>query len=87
MTIHSSTDTPSGEPAIADEGSGGARRRQPPTLDPLEAARYIGQLTAELAGIARASQLDLLAYFLDMARMEAAVRARALRREEQQEHG
>ena len=37
----------------------------------LESAKYIAQMSAELAGIARASNLDLLAYFLDMARVEA----------------
>ena len=37
----------------------------------LESAKYIAQMSAELASIARASHLDLLAYFLEMARVEA----------------
>ena len=36
-----------------------------------ESAQYIAQMSAELASIARASNLDLLAYFLEMARVEA----------------
>jgi len=35
-------------------------------------------MSAELASIARASSLDLLAYFLDMARVEAASCVRKL---------
>jgi hypothetical protein len=44
----------------------------------LEAAQYIAQMSAELASIARASSLDLLAYFLDMARVEATSSIRKL---------
>jgi hypothetical protein len=40
-------------------------------LDPVEAARYIAEFTAELSHIARQSKLDLLTYLLDMARLEA----------------
>ena len=36
-----------------------------------ELARYISQMTAELAGMAGAARLEMLAYFLDMARNEA----------------
>lgn len=36
-----------------------------------EVAGYIAQMTAEMAGMARSTRLDLLAYFLDMARIEA----------------
>jgi hypothetical protein len=35
------------------------------------AAHYIGTLTNELARLAREHRLDLLAYILDMARLEA----------------
>ncbi len=35
------------------------------------AARYIAQMTAELAAMAETAQLDLLTYFLKMAQMEA----------------
>ena len=44
----------------------------------LEAAQYIAQMSAELASIARASKLDLLAYFLEMARVEATSSVRKL---------
>ncbi|MCG7394007.1 hypothetical protein MHY87_13935 [Microvirga sp. ACRRW] len=37
-----------------------------------ETARYIAEFTAELAYLARQTKLDLLAYLLDMARLEAA---------------
>jgi len=36
-----------------------------------EVARYIGQMSGELSGMARKSDFDLLAYFLEMARVEA----------------
>lgn len=38
-------------------------------------ARYVADLAAELAALARAQRLDLLAYFLDMAVMEAEQKA------------
>ena len=41
-----------------------------------ETARYIAQLTAEMAGMAGAARLEMLAYFLDMARNEAEIMAR-----------
>ena len=41
-----------------------------------EIARYISQLTAEMAGMAGAARLEMLAYFLDMARNEAEMAAR-----------
>jgi hypothetical protein len=44
----------------------------------LESARYIAQMAGELASIARSSNLDLLAYFLDMARVEATSSIRKL---------
>ena len=46
----------------------------PAPTDPmlaLQAAQYIAQMSAELAVMARSANLDLLAYFLDMARVEA----------------
>ena len=36
-----------------------------------ETAQYIAEFSAELAYLARESKLDLLAYLLDMARLEA----------------
>ncbi|MGL5361339.1 MAG: hypothetical protein ACRDBH_00545 [Bosea sp. (in: a-proteobacteria)] len=38
-----------------------------------EVARYVAQMSAELGGMARSARLDLLAYFLDMARVEASI--------------
>lgn len=52
-----------------------------PQADPalaLESAQYIAQMSAELASIARATNLDLLAYFLEMARVEATSSIRKL---------
>lgn len=37
-----------------------------------ETAQYIAEFTAELSYLARQAKLDLLAYLLDMARLEAA---------------
>jgi hypothetical protein len=34
-------------------------------------AEYIARMSAELADLAGAARLDMLAYFLDMARLEA----------------
>ena len=44
----------------------------------LATAQYIAQMSAELASIARSSNLDLLAYFLEMARVEATSSVRKL---------
>ncbi len=38
-----------------------------------EVARYIVQMTNELSGMARSANMELLAYFLDMSRVEANV--------------
>jgi hypothetical protein len=45
---------------------------EPVGPDPEDVARYVSQMTAELASLARSAKLDALAYFLDMARVEAA---------------
>lgn len=42
---------------------------------PEEIAGYIAQLSGEMASLARGARLDLLAYFLEMARLEAAAHA------------
>jgi hypothetical protein len=39
--------------------------------DGTDTAKYIAQMSAELAGMASVARLDMLAYFLDMARLEA----------------
>ena len=36
-----------------------------------EVAAYVSQMAGEMAAMARSSRLDLLAYFLEMARIEA----------------
>ena len=41
-----------------------------------EMSRYIAQMAGELAAMARATRLELLAYFLEMARIEATTRSR-----------
>lgn len=46
-------------------------------------ARYIADMSAELASLAGSSKLDLLAYFLNMAQVEAEAVARKLAYEEQ----
>lgn len=44
-----------------------------------EAAHYIADLAGELAGIARGTELDLVAYLLDIVRLEAARTARRIK--------
>jgi hypothetical protein len=58
---------------------------QPPGLgadgmSKAETARYIAEFTAELSYLARQTRLDLLAYLLDMARLEAAREVQADKR-------
>lgn len=42
-----------------------------PLVNPMEAAQYVGALTAELSVLVRRHQLHTLGYLLDMARLEA----------------
>ena len=42
-----------------------------PGSDPMAAARYVAEMTAELADLARLHRLDVLGYILEMARLEA----------------
>jgi hypothetical protein len=42
-----------------------------PEITPVDAARYVGEMTAELARFARRHDLPTLAYFLEMAHIEA----------------
>ena len=53
---------------LAEMGSGRAINGMSMT----ETAQYIAEFTAELSYLARQTRLDLLAYLLDMARLEAA---------------
>ena len=48
------------------------------TMHPADAADYIAQMTAELARIARTARLEPLAYFLEMARIEATTSLRRI---------
>ncbi|MBA1157179.1 hypothetical protein [Microvirga mediterraneensis] len=41
------------------------------SMSPQETAQYISEFSAELSFLARETKLDLLAYLLDMARLEA----------------
>lgn len=43
-----------------------------------DVAEYIADLTAQLARLARSKDLELIAYLLEMARLEAATTARRL---------
>ena len=41
------------------------------SLDALDVARYVSDMTAQLEAMANAARLDLLAYFLGMAKAES----------------
>ncbi|MEZ0170476.1 hypothetical protein [Microvirga sp. TS319] len=55
-----------------DEFAGGISVAGRDAKGAAETARYIAEFTAELSYLARRERLDLLAYLLDMARLEAA---------------
>ena len=66
----SSTHDDAGEPLPPDPsgpGRGG---------DPQGTASYIADLTTELARLARGARLEILAYLLDVAQLEASTSAR-----------
>lgn len=70
------TQGPSKSPEKSNGGTP-AQTPQPRAMpDEIETARYIAAMSGELAQMARAANLELLAYFLDMARMEATSGAR-----------
>lgn len=56
--------------------------REPARGDPAdsaaEVARYIADMTAQMASMARAAKLDLLAYFLSMANAESEAASHAV---------
>ncbi len=59
----------------------GLARRNPevqssPAEDAASLAAYIADMTAELAGLAGKARLPMLAYFLNLARVEAQIYAR-----------
>ncbi|MBJ6127623.1 hypothetical protein [Microvirga splendida] len=63
---------PSGEAPAAKDVSGAEDRPRPASgMNPAETAQYVAEFSAELAYLARKANLDLLAYLLDMARLEA----------------
>lgn len=47
------------------------QKREPEPASGPETARYIAELTTGLSSLARGSGLDVLAYLLDIARLEA----------------
>jgi hypothetical protein len=53
----------------------------PRPIKPESAAAYIADLTTELAALARGCRLEILAYLLDIAQLEAENAARRLTRE------
>lgn len=59
--------------APADSSSPGspAQAAEPSGTSAKDIAEYIGLMTAELAAMAGAVRLDMLTYFLNMARLEA----------------
>ena len=61
-----------------DKTAPGDRPRSMTSRTQREAADYVADLAGELAEIARGSKLDLLAYLLDVARLEARTRAQEL---------
>jgi hypothetical protein len=48
----------------------------PLTAQQVQVATYIAQMSSEMVAMSRTSGLELLAYFLDMARIEALTQAR-----------
>ncbi len=50
------------------------------SMSKAESAQYIAEFAAELSYLARQSNLDLLAYLLDMARLEAGRAIQAAKR-------
>jgi hypothetical protein len=63
---------PSGKAPAATDLSGDEDSTRPGDgMSPAETARYVAEFSAELSYLARNANLDLLAYLLDMARLEA----------------
>lgn len=60
----------------ASPQSGSQDAEAPPEAQTTGTARYIADLTVELARLAADANLDLLAHFLTMARVEAEMAAR-----------
>ena len=63
---------PSGKDLSANDVSGAEDSARPDSgMSPAETAQYVAEFSAELSYLARNANLDLLAYLLDMARLEA----------------
>ncbi len=63
---------PSGKARSAkDLSEAGDSARAGSAMSPAETAQYVAEFSAELSYLARKANLDLLAYLLDMARLEA----------------
>ena len=69
--------TRGGSGAAVKHGLMPMRAASPNAAKSLEIVRYIAEMSAQMAQMAAAADLDLLAYFLDMARIESEL---ALRR-------
>jgi hypothetical protein len=62
---------------VADRGISQTDRNSPsPGDDAASLAAYIAEMTGELAGLAGKAGLPMLAYFLNLARVEAQIYAR-----------
>ena len=68
------TEMPAGSPTELHEISGRV-------IPPESTAAYIADIATELASLARGSKLEVLAYLLDIAQLEAANTARRLAHE------
>jgi hypothetical protein len=64
--------------AAADSSSPGSAEQalEPRGTSTKDTAEYIASMTAELAAMAGKARLDMLTYFLNMARLEAESRMR-----------
>ncbi len=62
---------PSGKAPSTNDASGAEDSGHPSRMSPAETAQYVAEFSAELSYLAREANLDLLAYLLDMARLEA----------------
>ena len=65
------------DPADMHQSGMGSAKMSPNERE--DVAIYLAQITAELATLARGAQFDLLAYFLEMARIEAKGHATTFR--------
>lgn len=62
---------PGASPQDADEEQAPAREPEAAPSNPADVAEYVAEYTKGLARLARSSKLDVLAYLLDVAHLEA----------------